>query len=370
MPNTQESSSQDLTGQDSPDLVAAAKGAASIGADASIEELAAAALVAPDEVVLHPRLAGFASAEREAFLAALSLQAKLLLALSDGCPAWIRDFDQDATLFLEVYRHRSFLLEDFIFESEETRCAVIASAEGRIRYRFEASLADCLLPDHAEGLSQLLLATADPTQIDPDNGVALSDILDFGTLAEKDMEEMEFVGIGVSRGKAHAVIDCRDDDPSEMIEATKRLLDLSSDPEGFSQLLARMDHEEINDVQMQLQEALGEEEDHPLFDFDNIDAALDMDNDEGWRWCESLVGDTSEPMLLAILQHLDELAAATRRAVGDEDDDYDEDDEDGAGWDPSYSILEAESPFQRLLGGAQSAESLYTWEITTLKVSS
>jgi len=360
MPNQQESNSQDVTGSDSQALVEAGKGAASLGADASIEELAAAALVAPDEVLLHPRLAGFVAAEKEAFLAALPLQARLLLALNDGCPAWICDFEEGATLFLEIYRHRSFLLEDFVFESEETRCTVITAAEGQIRYRFEASLADCFLPDHAEGLSQLLLATADPTQIDPDNGVGISDILEFGTLAEKDMEEMEFVGIGVSREQAHAVIDCRDDDPSEMIEATKRLLDLSSDPEGFRQLLARMDYEEINDVQMQLQEALGEEEDHPLFDFDNIDAALDTDNDEGWRWCAYLVGDTSEPMLMAILQHLDELAAAMSRAVGDDDD------EDG--WDPYYSVIEAKSPFQRLLGGDQSAESLYTWEITTLKI--
>lgn len=360
----QDSSSQDGRNQAHQDLASDQHdtSAASIRADASLEELAAAALLAPDAVLLSPRLAGLDGAEREAFLSLLSPQARLLLALSEDCPAWIRSFAEGATLFLEIYRHRNFLLEDFIFESEETRCTVITAAEGQIRYRFEASLADCLVPDHAEGLRKLLLATADPTQIDPDNGVGLSDILEFGTLAEKDMEEMEFVGIGVSREQAHAVIDCRDDDPSEMIEATKRLLELSSDPEGFRQLLARMDHEEINDVQMQLQEALGEEEDHPLFDFDSIDAALDTDNDEGWRWFAYLVGDTSEPMLMAILQHLDELAAATSRAMGDDDD------EDG--WDPCYSILEAESPFQRLLGGAQSVESLYTWEITTLKIAS
>lgn len=371
MANAPDASHQDQTGQDANGSRNQGEvGTVTIRPDASPDELASVALRSTDELLLHPRLANLEAAERQAFLVALSTHARLQLALSEGCPDWIRTWDEDASLFLEVYRDRNFLLEDFVFDSEQTQCRLISRAEGRMRYRFEASIADCLLPENAEGLRRLFEATADPSSFDPEGDVWLPDVLEFGTLAEKDYEEIEFLGFGFSHALEHAVIDCRDDDPAELFEATKRLLDLSCDPEGFSQLLARLDHKEINDVQMQLNEALGEEEDHPLFSFDNIDAALDMDNDEGWRWSNYLKGQISVAMMMTILRHLDVLATATSRVNGDSDEDDDDSDyEDGRGWEPSPSILDASSPFQSLLGGAKSPESMYSFELTDLRIS-
>ena len=338
--------------------------------DASPGELASVALRSTDELLRHPRLASLEAAERQAFLEALSTHARLLLALSEGCPDWIRTWDENASLFLEVYRDRNFLLEDFVFDSEHTQCRLISRAEGRMRYRFEASISDCLLPENAQGLRHLFETTSDPSSFEPEGDFWLPDVLEFGTLTERDYEEVEFLGICFSHGLEHAVIDCRDDDPAELFEATKRLLDLSCDPEGFSQLLARLDHKEINNVQMQLNEALGEEEGHPLFSFDNIDAALDMDNDEGWLWSNYLKGQTSVAMMMAILQHLDVLATATSRVNGDSDEEDDDSDyEDGCGWEPSPSMLDSSSPFQSLLGGTRVSESMYSFELTDLRVS-
>jgi hypothetical protein len=300
-----------------------------------------------EDFLLSKQVSSLSAKERIELSAKLPVSARFALEINPLADGLLMEPKQDSVVRMLIYRYRNFLLESLVYEEDGTSCFVVAKASGCARYKLESALKTCRDTNNYEKLTNFIRATVDPDLINPSESAYLPELLDFATIAEKDMDEQEVIGICFVSDSDCAYIDIEDFGISELIDGTERLLQITSNPDQLKQILANQNSEEIDDLLDELNEAMDDDRSHDLFSIDDISEALEIDMSDGWRWSSYIQGDMTPAIMMSIINNLSSIKCAAT----------DEDYCDG------FEILDLETPAGALLRARKKIDSMFTWNI-------
>ena len=300
-----------------------------------------------EDFLLSKQLGSLSAQERIELSAKLPVSARFALEINPLADDLLIKPKPDSVVRMLIYRNRNFLLESLVYEEDGTSCFVVAKASGCTRYKLESTVMTCRDSANYEKLTNFIRATVDPDLIKPSESAYLPELLDFATIAEKDMDEQEVIGICFVSDSGCAYIDIEDFGISELIEGTERLLQITSNPNQLKQILASQNSEEIDDLLDELNEAMDDGNNHDLFSIENISEALEIDMTDGWRWTNYIEGDMTPAMMMSIINNL----SSIKCAASDED------------YCDGFEILDLETPAGVLVRSRKKIDSMFTWNI-------